>query len=807
MAKIADLLVNLTLESASFKNEIEASRREMKKFTSDISDGFKSLSSIVGVSIGAISASVAVDFVKGLSEGVDQLGKLSQKIGISVEDLSTLQHALKLSNVPVETFSTGVGLLSKALAGMSDEVEGKGAPAALQALGIKARDANGNLRPTVDILLQISDKFQSFADGAGKTNIALQLFGRSGKELIPFLNEGAAGIRKMQEEAQSLGLEISGTTSAAAQEFNDNLTRLQAVSDGVSRQFLTGLLPSLTRLTEGFIEVSKASNTTEGSITQNIGRNTGELIESLTSKWLKFGYAVRDTKAWLDLNNAKFLEFIGLADKGEVAELAQELHNLQAGWEAVNGSMTKTVTISQQLFGSSGEFAKGIETLNKQFPVPKVQPPNLPDAAALAKAAAAAKKYAEDFKRAVEDVRKSIASGILAGAGEAEAPFIKASQELRENSDKLAEDMAKFADFSKKGPQRVGGLAVGYITDYLNQIDKIGDEAKKKIDEIIGKTGELENGLQNIPIIEPKILPMLSGTDFYTDFIRKLTANKKSLSKELDDLLGIQQFKASIDEVILSQGKATEGAKVFFRQYADYATNAAKVVHDAFAKIFSALEDQLTNLLAHFKFDIGSLLDTIKESIARAVVQKFILGPIAKALGLAKSDGSKENPYHVIVDNGGTGILGLGGGASGSSEGGDSGDPLSGILGKVQAKMGELFSKIGDFFSQIGSVLFSALKTIGGAIAGAFGGGFAEGGFLPAGKWGIAGEIGPEPIFGGRTGLSVIPNHAVGGQSGKTVNFTQNIYLAPRPSDPFGYSSSQLTNTTMQGALSAMSRA
>jgi hypothetical protein len=44
------------------------------------------------------------------------------------------------------------------------------------------------------------------------------------------------------------------------------------------------------------------------------------------------------------------------------------------------------------------------------------------------------------------------------------------------------------------------------------------------------------------------------------------------------------------------------------------------------------LEDQLTNLLAHFKFDFKSFLDTIKESIARATVQKLILGPIAGSL-------------------------------------------------------------------------------------------------------------------------------------------------------------------------------
>lgn len=47
---------------------------------------------------------------------------------------------------------------------------------------------------------------------------------------------------------------------------------------------------------------------------------------------------------------------------------------------------------------------------------------------------------------------------------------------------------------------------------------------------------------------------------------------------------------------------------------------------------------------------------------------------------------------------------------------------------------------------------------LGGILSGLFGGFFADGGFLPPGRWGIAGERGPEPIFGGRTGLTVQPN-------------------------------------------------
>lgn len=62
---------------------------------------------------------------------------------------------------------------------------------------------------------------------------------------------------------------------------------------------------------------------------------------------------------------------------------------------------------------------------------------------------------------------------------------------------------------------------------------------------------------------------------------------------------------------------------------------------------------------------------------------------------------------------------------------------------------------------------------IGGLLGGVFGklfqGGFAKGGTIPAGTWGMVGEQGPEPIFAGRKDLTVIPNS--GGQGGGGNNF------------------------------------
>jgi hypothetical protein len=78
-------------------------------------------------------------------------------------------------------------------------------------------------------------------------------------------------------------------------------------------------------------------------------------------------------------------------------------------------------------------------------------------------------------------------------------------------------------------------------------------------------------------------------------------------------------------------------------------------------------------------------------------------------------------------------------------------DGITGLLGKGGAGGGDFFSNL---ISKAGSL---------------FEGFFAEGGFIPPGRWGIAGERGPEPVFGGRTGATVQP------AGGMTVVQTFNL--------------------------------
>jgi hypothetical protein len=201
----------------------------------------------VSLTLGAFAA-----LVKGAIDSADELNKLSQKIGISVEALSTLQFAAQLSDVGLDTLKTGLKGLS---ANLTEARAGLGEGAALfQALSISVDDTAGNLKSSDTILLEIADRFASFEDGATKTALAVKLFGKSGMDMIPFLNQGSSGIRALMQEAERLGLKLSTETAQAAEAFNDNLTALKASTSGLGITLATELLAPLRVVTDAIRE-------------------------------------------------------------------------------------------------------------------------------------------------------------------------------------------------------------------------------------------------------------------------------------------------------------------------------------------------------------------------------------------------------------------------------------------------------------------------------------------------------------------------------------------------------------------------
>ena len=209
----------------------------------------------IGAGLAALTAGVAaLENIQAIKV-LDQLDEFSEKTGIAVEKLSELRYAGEVTGTPFEALTGGFSRLSKQMAEAAGG--GKEATATFKALGVEVTNADGTLRGADAVLADIAERFAGYEDGAAKAALAQRIFGKSGADMIPLLNQGAIGIARLRTEADQLGAIYDGKTAKAAAEFNDNLVKIKLASEAAAVSISGPLIESLARLSSEFIEAKK----------------------------------------------------------------------------------------------------------------------------------------------------------------------------------------------------------------------------------------------------------------------------------------------------------------------------------------------------------------------------------------------------------------------------------------------------------------------------------------------------------------------------------------------------------------------
>ncbi len=192
----------------------------------------------------------------------DKLDKMSARTGVSTEALSELGFAAEQSGADLEILETGLRKMQKIVGDAADGTST--AVDALSRLGLTV-EFLAHLSPEQQFKL-ISDRLSQIADPTLRAAAAMEVFGKSGTRLLPMIQDGAAGIEELQQQARSLGLTVSQETAHDAAVLNDTLNILwRVLKQGV---FVIGsaLAPVVVELSES---ITKAVVTVTSWIKQN----------------------------------------------------------------------------------------------------------------------------------------------------------------------------------------------------------------------------------------------------------------------------------------------------------------------------------------------------------------------------------------------------------------------------------------------------------------------------------------------------------------------------------------------------------
>lgn len=789
MADLASLVLRLSADVATLQNDLNRTNSIVARSAKQMEDVYTQAGQRIGDSLKGIAGQLAaaftvdrlIEFGKQAIDTADQFNKMSQKVGISVETLSTLNTQAKLSDVSVDSLQTGLGKLAKNAAEAAGG--GKQQAAAFAAIGISAKDAAYYTQHMDELLAVLSQKFAGYADDGRKTALAQQFLGKSGAELIPLLNDlGTKGFAVARAEAQKYGQVISTDTARQSEQFNDNLTRLQMAASGFANAVVREMLPGLVDITSKMDQAASTSDNYASSAkgvadvligTVELMRDLGNVASQIPDELTADAKAFDDFAKSITGSSNALSKFFGLVHVNE--DTSKGLFSFPTG----EGGLLPGVQATKDFFARINTADLGTGLGEKQQ--------------------AAALKPLVDFdntlKLTVADVAISgkaydglaqhIANVGIA-AGKASAPIVDVStngEHMAEMLQKAEGDAAKFlTSLDAVGADKYTQALSKYneelakADDIYNRLKKSGASAAESADFLSDANKKAALGFDNI------VQAMRNANDADAILSTAYARGESDLNNQIR-LLGLDEQSRKADELATRLNIAALGDLKDFmgpltqaqQDIIDKNNNLAKSfvatsdaiekqkeVSQSFVSIWENATNSVTDAFSKWVVEGGSLMDSLV-STAKQVVEQIIsqfaklaiINPILNAIFGGSAGFSPLATFASFAGAGGAASGGSWnmGGPSGASSGGGGVTSLlsagqtiwSGFqkgLDGLYASGGIGSSFLGDVtYGDFGNTFAPSAFTTGASVAGGVYAGYNRYQNSQGGLGGVAGGV------------------------------------------------------------------
>ena len=242
VAKANEKIKNIATLQAENQAAIKSTKTELLKTTAVISAAFTG----VMVATGKVA------------DSLDRVDKLSQKIGISRTAFQEWDYIFGQCGADIQGLQTGMKTLNTR---MHEAAKGSGTGAEeLKKLGISVVNTNGTMKKQEEVFADVVKKLTQMPEGAEKSKVAFELFGKSGLELMPMLNSSGESIEELRKRAHELGLVMSDEAIDAGVLYGDTMADLKNTLGGLSAQVLSVFMPAIIKGAEKLTQITAAAS-------------------------------------------------------------------------------------------------------------------------------------------------------------------------------------------------------------------------------------------------------------------------------------------------------------------------------------------------------------------------------------------------------------------------------------------------------------------------------------------------------------------------------------------------------------------
>lgn len=257
--------------------------------------GMKGLLAGVGVAMVARQAKTAVmDFAKA----GDEIAKTSRQIGLSAESLQELRFAADRQGVSNGMLTSSLQKLNK---NVGDAKAGTGT------LTTFLRKSNPELLKQFQSVKSNEEAFNLFTKEINKlpnqiekAAFAQAFMGRSGQEMMKFVEAGPDGILALRQEAQKYGIVMSTQVAEGSEKFIDSLTNMNSAFKGLGMSIIGGGVKPITELMQSianFISDDEKMNALLAD-TKDILETSLPIIGGIVGAWAAYNAIIKVQAAY-----------------------------------------------------------------------------------------------------------------------------------------------------------------------------------------------------------------------------------------------------------------------------------------------------------------------------------------------------------------------------------------------------------------------------------------------------------------------------------------------------------------------------
>lgn len=250
----------------------------LKKITAS-AEGAKSAlgkmkNDLMAIGAGAGVVGIGAKLAKEAIQWDVAVKKLSGITGATAKETSELLAVANYMGIAMEDSAGAFAKFSKNVGAAKEKMEvaraeGKLGTDIFSKLGYTLEDIQG--KNTVEVFKMIQERLRGMKDGAEKTRVEMELFGRTGYQMHAMLNMSAEQMDKVAERAKAMGLIIDDETAAKSAKLNRELKDLENTGKRLAVSIGHELVPAFNDYAKGVLDVAKEFETMTAEQKEAIG--------------------------------------------------------------------------------------------------------------------------------------------------------------------------------------------------------------------------------------------------------------------------------------------------------------------------------------------------------------------------------------------------------------------------------------------------------------------------------------------------------------------------------------------------------